>query len=87
MEMAEKGIHLERVVPVGALDLAGAEVLDRVLVLERVEVLVLALVLEPVRDEARARVLHLEPARDEARAPALQRWARRTKPVGRVKRT
>ena len=57
--------------------MAGAEVLDRVVVLERVE----ALALEPVRDEARARVLHLEPARDEERAPGLQRWARRTKPV------
>jgi len=75
------------VAPLGVLDLVVDEALA-----DRVVHLVLA------RVEARDPVVHLELVPDEARAPAdpvlelvvaeepQQRWARRTKPVRRVKR-
>jgi hypothetical protein len=77
------------VAPVAASDLAGAE--ELVLELGQGEVRVPAQVLVPELAPVEARapepVAVLELARVEVRAPVLQRWARRTKPVRRVKRT
>ena len=80
----------ELVAPVGAVDWVADEALH--LELARAEARDLvdqALHLELARAEARYLVdqaLHLELVRAEARDPALQRWARRTKPVSGAKR-
>jgi len=84
----------EQVAPLEALDLVEAEEPDRERALVQAEVPVPARVPERELElpEVPAQVPELEEARVEARAAALpaaalQRWARRMKPVREVKRT